>query len=89
MSVPSLFDRSSVPDPQLREHASEINLSEWVQVVRRRWILLAATCVLGVTVASIHYVMTPKMYQATAISPLARRNLRLISRRCFESSDSR
>lgn len=75
MSSPSLFDRSSVPDPQPREHASEINLSEWLQVVRRRWILLVTTCVLGFSVASIHYAVTPKMYQATAILQIERRAL--------------
>jgi len=76
LSAPSLFERSSAPDPQPQaEHASEINLSEWLQVVRRRWILLAATCVIGVTVASVHYAMTPKMYQATAILQIERRAL--------------
>jgi succinoglycan biosynthesis transport protein ExoP len=75
LSAPSLFDRSSVPEPQPREHTSEINLSEWLQVVRRRWILLAATCVLGVAAASFHYAMTPKMYQATAILQIERRSL--------------
>lgn len=75
MSAPSLFDRS-LPEPQMpQEHASEINLSEWLQVVRRRWILLASTCLLGVTLASIHYAMTPKMYQATAILQIERRAL--------------
>ncbi|MES1242658.1 MAG: polysaccharide biosynthesis tyrosine autokinase [Acidobacteriota bacterium] len=73
----SLFDRAPMPEQQQqpREHASEINLSDWVQVVRRRWILLVTTCVLGFSVASIHYAMTPKMYQATAILQIERRSL--------------
>jgi capsular exopolysaccharide synthesis family protein len=75
LSAPSLFDRSSVPEPQPREQVTEINLSDWVQVVRRRWILLAATCVIGVSVASVHYAMTPKVYQATAILQIERRAL--------------
>ncbi len=72
----NLFDRSE-PGPELppREHASEINLSEWLQIVRRRWILLAATCVLGFSLAAIHYAMTPKMYQATTILQIERRSL--------------
>jgi polysaccharide biosynthesis transport protein len=76
LSAPNLFDRSG-PDHELppRENTSEINLSEWLQVVRRRWILLAATCVLGVSLASIHYAMTPKMYQATTILQIERRAL--------------
>lgn len=76
MSAPNLFDRSGPGlDLPPREHASEINLSEWLQIVRRRWILLAATCVLGVSLASIHYAMTPKMYQATTILQIERRSL--------------
>jgi succinoglycan biosynthesis transport protein ExoP len=76
LSAPSLFERAAPgPEPQPQEHASEINLSEWLQVVRRRWILLAATCVLGVSVASVHYAMTPKMYQATAVLQIERRAL--------------
>jgi capsular exopolysaccharide synthesis family protein len=76
----SLFERSAPgpgpqPQPQPREHASEINLSEWLQIVRRRWILLAATCVAGVSVASVHYAMTPKMYQATTVLQIERRAL--------------
>lgn len=76
MSAPNLFER---PGPGLdlppSEPASEINLSEWLQVLRRRWILIAATCVLGVGLASIHYAMTPKMYQATTILQIERRSL--------------
>jgi succinoglycan biosynthesis transport protein ExoP len=75
LSAPSLFDRSSVPEPPPREHTSEINLSEWLQVVRRRWILLAATCAFGITVACIHYGITDKVYQATAILQIERRSL--------------
>jgi capsular exopolysaccharide synthesis family protein len=80
LNTSTLFDRSdsgSGPEPQAppREHASEINLSDWVQIVRRRWILLAATCVVGVAAASAHYGMTPKMYQATTVLQIERRAL--------------
>jgi capsular exopolysaccharide synthesis family protein len=76
LSTPSLFERSSVPEPQQQpEHTSEINLAEWLQVLRRRWILLVATSLIGVSAASVHYAMTPKVYQATAILQIERRSL--------------
>ncbi len=72
----SLFDRQGTVEPEPpREQTSELNLSEWLQIVRRRWILLAATCVIGVSVASVHYASMDKVYQATTVLQIERRAL--------------
>jgi succinoglycan biosynthesis transport protein ExoP len=75
LSTPSLFERSGGELQPREHHASELNLAEWLQVVRRRWILLAAACVIGMAAASVHYLMTPKLYEATAVLQIERRSL--------------
>jgi capsular exopolysaccharide synthesis family protein len=70
----NLFDRSGA-ELQPRENTSELNLAEWLQVVRRRWLLLAAAGVIGAGASSVHYAMTPPLYQATAVLQIERRSL--------------
>ncbi|HEX5715111.1 MAG TPA: polysaccharide biosynthesis tyrosine autokinase [Thermoanaerobaculia bacterium] len=75
MSGPTLFDRSGA-DLQPREQStSEFNLGEWLQVLRRRWLLLAAAAVIGLASAAVHYAMTPNLYVATAVLQIERRSL--------------
>ena len=74
MSGPSLFDRAGA-DLEPREQGSELNIREWLHILRRRWLLLAAGAVLGLASASVHYAMTPKMYEATAELQIERRSL--------------
>lgn len=74
MSGPSLFDRAGA-DLEPREQGSELNIREWLHILRRRWLLLAAGAVLGLAIASVHYAMTPKMYEATAELQIERRSL--------------
>lgn len=74
MSGPTLFDRAGA-DLEPREHGSEFNLGDWLQVLRRRWLLLAAGALLGLAFASVHYFMTPKLYEATAQLQIERRSL--------------
>jgi polysaccharide biosynthesis transport protein len=71
----SLFDRSGAGLEPQEHHTSELNFADWLQVVRRRWILLAAAGVIGVAAASVHYLMTPKLYKATAVLQIERRSL--------------
>ncbi|HET9227743.1 MAG TPA: hypothetical protein VFR31_13805, partial [Thermoanaerobaculia bacterium] len=74
MSGPNLFDRSGA-EPQPQEHATELNIGEWLHVLRRRWLLLAAACALGLGAAAVHYAMTPSLYVATAVLQIERRSL--------------
>lgn len=74
MSGPTLFDRAGA-DLEPREQGSELNLGEWLHVLRRRWMLLAAGSILGLAFASVHYAMTPKLYEATAELQIERRSL--------------
>ncbi|HEY2295197.1 MAG TPA: polysaccharide biosynthesis tyrosine autokinase [Thermoanaerobaculia bacterium] len=57
------------------EPESELNLAEYVGMLRRHWKLAAVCCALGLAGAGIHYAITPKSYQATTIIQIERRNL--------------
>ena len=74
MSGPNLFDRSGAELPP-QEHATELNIGEWLHVLRRRWMLLAAACAIGLGAAAVHYAMTPSLYVATAVLQIERRSL--------------
>ncbi|HYN22952.1 MAG TPA: Wzz/FepE/Etk N-terminal domain-containing protein, partial [Thermoanaerobaculia bacterium] len=74
MSGSNLFDRAGA-ELQAQEPASDFNLTEWLQIVRRRWLLLATAVVIGLTSAAVHYVMTPPSYQASAVLQIERRSL--------------
>jgi capsular exopolysaccharide synthesis family protein len=63
-------------DPQTPpESESELNLAEYLGMVRRHWKLVAASCVAAAVAASIHYAITPKQYQASATIQIERRSL--------------
>ena len=74
MSGPTLFDRSGA-ELQPREQTTELNLGEWLHVLRRRWMLLAVAAVIGLAAAAVHYAMTPNLYVATAVLQIERRSL--------------
>jgi succinoglycan biosynthesis transport protein ExoP len=57
------------------EPESELNLTEYLGMLRRHWKLAAVCCALGLAGAGIHYAITPKAYQATTIIQIERRNL--------------
>lgn len=58
------------PEPE-----SELNLAEYLGMLRRHWKLAAVCCSLGLAGAGIHYAITPKAYQATTVIQIERRNL--------------
>src|SRR6185369_7593517 len=64
-------------DPGLAAPEShfELNLSEYLAMVRRHWKLLAIVCLIALVAASVHYAVTPKEYMATATIQIERRNL--------------
>ncbi len=67
-------------EPELAaEPESELNLAEYVGMLRRHWKLAAVCCVLGLAGAGIHYAITPKAYQATTVIQIERRNLTPLS----------
>jgi len=70
----NLFDRTGAELP-VQEPASDLNLTEWLQIVRRRWLLLATAVVIGLAAAAVHYAMTPPSYQASAVLQIERRSL--------------
>jgi succinoglycan biosynthesis transport protein ExoP len=73
---------SSTPTP-LQEDAGlptsepefELNLSEYVAMVRRHWKLLAVACLVTLIGGAIHYAMTPKQFLSSAIIQIERRNM--------------
>ncbi len=82
MNAPNLFDRDGDRDrsntelqPREQQNASEFNISEWLHVLRRRWMLLAAAAVIGLGTAAVHYAMTPNQYVAMAVLQIERRSL--------------
>jgi capsular exopolysaccharide synthesis family protein len=68
--VPLDDEPEIAPEPE-----SELNLAEYVGMLRRHWKLAAVCCALGLAGAGVHYAITPKAYQATTIIQIERRNL--------------
>jgi polysaccharide biosynthesis transport protein len=75
LSGPNLFERSGAELQPREQSTSEFNLGEWLHVLRRRWLLLAAAAVIGLGAAAVHYAMTPSLYVATAVLQIERRSL--------------
>jgi succinoglycan biosynthesis transport protein ExoP len=63
------------PELAAAEPESELDLAEYLGLVRRHWKLAAATCLVGLAAGSIHYAVTPKEYMATAVLQIERRSL--------------
>jgi capsular exopolysaccharide synthesis family protein len=61
----------------LGESRSEFHLGDYVDVLRRRWRLAAALCLVCSLGGFVHYFMTPKMYQATTTIQIDRRTMAL------------
>ncbi len=55
------------------EPESEFHISQWLQVVRRRRLLLAVVLAIALAVALIQYAMSPKLYRATTVLQIERR----------------
>ena len=68
--VPLDDEPEVAPEPE-----SELNLTEYLGMLRRHWRLAAVCCALGLAGAGIHYAITPKAYQASTIIQIERRNL--------------
>lgn len=68
--VPLEEEPASIPEPE-----SELNLAEYLGLVRRHWKLAAVCCLIGLAGAGIHYAITPKQYEAATILQIERRNL--------------
>lgn len=75
MNGPTLFDRSGAELQPREQHATELNIAEWLHVLRRRWLLLAAAGAIGLAAAAVHYAMTPNLYVAMAVLQIERRSL--------------
>jgi capsular exopolysaccharide synthesis family protein len=58
------------PEPEF-----ELNLSEYVAMVRRHWKLVAVAGLLSVIAGSIHFAITPKQFQASSTIQIERRNM--------------
>ncbi|HEV2845132.1 MAG TPA: Wzz/FepE/Etk N-terminal domain-containing protein, partial [Thermoanaerobaculia bacterium] len=57
------------------EPESDFNIAEYVGMLRRHWKLVVVCCAFGLIGAGIHYSITPKEYQATAVIQIERRNM--------------
>ena len=56
---------------------AEFHLADYLDVLRRRWQLIAAITLLCVAGGLVHYFITPKMYQATTMIQIDRRSMSL------------
>ena len=70
--LPSLPEPGRAPEA---EPEVDFNLAEYWGMVRRHWKLVAATCLVGLAAASIHYAITPPQYAASATIQIERRSL--------------
>jgi capsular exopolysaccharide synthesis family protein len=57
------------------EKEIELNISEYLAMVRRHWKLVALACLAALIASGIHYTVTPKQYMASATIQIERRNL--------------
>jgi polysaccharide biosynthesis transport protein len=57
------------------EPETEINISEYVAMLRRHWKLIAVACLVALLGGAIHYAITPRQYMAAATIQIERRNL--------------
>jgi succinoglycan biosynthesis transport protein ExoP len=79
--TPNLVPASQVTantavDPKpLSEQETELNVGEYLAMVRRHWKLVAAVVVVAVTSGAVHFSITPKEYQARATLQIERRSL--------------
>jgi succinoglycan biosynthesis transport protein ExoP len=64
-------------DPLFEAPRAELRLGDYVDVLRRRWRLAAALAVVAAHGGFVHYLITPKMYQATTTIQIDRRSLSL------------
>jgi capsular exopolysaccharide synthesis family protein len=72
----SLLESSGSPGLEPRPAAeADFNVVEYLHVLRRRWRLLVLAAGLGLSISSIHYAMTDKVYQSTAVIQIERRSL--------------
>jgi len=62
-------------EPELPSAESELNIAEYLGMVRRHWKLVAATCLTGLAAATVHFAITPKEYMASATIQIERRSL--------------
>ena len=63
------------PTPDLFETESDFNLSEYLEMVRRHWRLIAVCALLGAGIGFFLYLNTPKTYQARTRVQIERRSL--------------
>ena len=54
---------------------SEFNIAEYLGMVRRHWRLVAVLCATSLTAGVIHFLITPKEYEARAQLQIERRSL--------------
>lgn len=70
--TPSFFPEEPAP-PQHQE--TDLNLAEYVGMVRRHWKLVGLAVLIALVAAGVHYAITPKEYLANATIQIERRNL--------------
>jgi capsular exopolysaccharide synthesis family protein len=70
-SQPFLPEEPASPE----QHEAELNISEYLGMVRRHWKLVALAVLIALAAAGVHYAMTPKEYMASSTIQIERRNL--------------
>jgi succinoglycan biosynthesis transport protein ExoP len=57
------------------QHEAELNIAEYLGMVRRHWKLVALAVLIALGAAGVHFAITPKEFLATATIQIERRNL--------------
>lgn len=72
----SLADPFGLAEPGGEERpGKQIDLKEYLYVLRRRWKVIAAAAVLALAGGAVHFVITPKEYVASTVIQIERRTL--------------
>jgi len=72
----SLTDPFGLGEPGGEERpGKQIDLKQYLYVLRRRWKVIAAAAVLALAGGAVHFVITPKEYVASTIIQIERRTL--------------
>ena len=59
----------------MEEGGGELDVSRYLDILRRRWKLVALVGLLGLLGGIIHYFITPKQYRASTTIQIERRSL--------------
>lgn len=58
---------------------AHIDVAKYLHALRRRWMIIAAFCLVGIGYAVVHHTLTPKEYQAKTLIQIERKRLSMLT----------